>query len=262
DVRHYRVACDLISLLFILDDLMDLLSAPEVQEIAALSLDALRNWEEPRPQGERRVGEIPRRLRLRRVASAAVLNRFIANYDIYFKSVTAEAHDRDHKNTQSLDWYLVLCRETEAVKSSFDLLLLSCEIPGDILADSSTVRLRRSVSILSDISFNVEHARSDTHNAVIVVMKEQGLSIQEAMDIVSAWYRDNIEEFCVAMRDLPACSSVTMRNRVKMYFAGIANWVTGNFEWSLRSGRFVSVGEDPVETASGWVVPLMQRHKL
>lgn len=42
DVHHYRAVCDLIHLLFIVDDLTDELSAVEVQGIAEISLDALR----------------------------------------------------------------------------------------------------------------------------------------------------------------------------------------------------------------------------
>jgi hypothetical protein len=110
------------------------------------------------------------------------------------------------------------------------------------------------------LSFNAEQARGDIHNAVIVVMQEQTLSIQDAMDFVGAWYRETVEEFCTAMRDLPPCRSVAMRNGVKMYVAAIANWVTSNYEWSLRSGRYFAVGQDPAEI--GWVVPLMERNKF
>lgn len=107
------------------------------------------------------------------------------------------------------------------------------------------------------LSFNAEQARGDTHNAVIVVMNERGMSIQEAMDFLGAWYRSNVAEFCTAMRDLPQCRTIAMRNWVKTYVAGIANWVTGNYDWSLRSRRYFTGGLDPVK--DGWDVALWNK---
>lgn len=42
DVHHFRVACDIVNLLFVLDDITDQLSAAEVRCIAAISLAAIR----------------------------------------------------------------------------------------------------------------------------------------------------------------------------------------------------------------------------
>jgi hypothetical protein len=41
DARHYRVACDLVNLLFVFDDLSDELPAQDARTVAAISLDAL-----------------------------------------------------------------------------------------------------------------------------------------------------------------------------------------------------------------------------
>ena len=76
------------------------------------------------------------------------------------------------------------------------------------------------------------------------------------MDSVGRWYRDRVEDFCTAMRNLPLCSSLYTRNHVKMYATGIANWVTANYEWSLRSSRYFPAGQDPLRT--NWVVPLIE----
>ncbi|KAF7332895.1 Terpene cyclase [Mycena venus] len=264
DVHHFRVACDLVNLLFVVDDITDEVSAQEVGCIAKISLAALRNWQTPRPQGEHPAGEMHRSFseRLHRVACPQILDRFIINYELYFKAVAAEANERDHRKIRSsFDSYLTLRRETGAVTICFDLLLIPETIPSDILRDSRVVRVENLgldlICVGNDIlSFNAEQARGDTHNAVIVVMQERELSIQEAMDFVGQWYQQTIEEFCAAMLDLPPCPSFTIRNRVKMYFAAIANWVTSNYEWSLRSGRYFHAGEDPLE--SGWVIPLLQ----
>jgi D-mannonate dehydratase len=45
--------------------------------------------------------------------------------------------------------------------------------------------------------------RDVTHNAIIVVL--QGLSVQEALNLVSPGYWRKVEEFHTTMRDLPPC---------------------------------------------------------
>ncbi|KAJ7304569.1 isoprenoid synthase domain-containing protein [Mycena albidolilacea] len=265
DARHHRVACDLVNLLFVFDDLSDELPAQDTRTVAAISLDALCNWKMPRVAGEHPVGEMHRRRRLHFISSAAVLHKFMHDYDKYLTAVIAEAEDRDRRTIRgSLDTYLALRRETGAATCCFDLLLIPYEIPGRILRDSRITHLEMLgldlVCVGNDIlSFNIEQARGDTHNSVIVVMHERGLSSQDAMDFMGVWYREKVEEFCTAMRDLPPCGSVYMRDQVKMYVTAIANWVTGNYEWGLRSDRYFPAGQDPL--GSGWVVPLLESSK-
>ncbi|KAF7328550.1 Terpene cyclase [Mycena venus] len=263
DMHHFRVACDLLLVLFAFDDATDEQSGQEARRTAEISLDALRDWKTPRSQGEHPAGEMHRSFseRLSLVASPKVVDRFIASYEMYVTSVAKEAHDRDTIRP-SLHSYLEMRRNTGAMKPSFDILLIPHEIPDDILNDPRLIHVetlgRDLVCIANDIfSFNVEQARGDIHNAVIVVMHERGLSMQQAMDFVGTWYRDTIEELWTAMRDVPLCGSIAIRNRVKMYFAAIANWVTGNHEWSLDCDRYFPMGRGSVE--SGMIVPLPRR---
>ncbi|KAF7336458.1 Terpene cyclase [Mycena sanguinolenta] len=251
NIEHFRVACDLINLLFVVDDITDEMSAADARRISVISLQGLRY----------------RFLRLHRVASSDVLARFITSYERCLEAVVNEADERDRNIVRpSFDSYLTLRRETSAVPICFDLLLLPAEIAETILNDARVARVERLgielVCMANDIlSFNVEQARKATHNAVIVVMRQQELSVQDAMDFVGRWYCQAAEEFLEAMRDVPQCGSVIIRTRVKMYFAAIANWVTSNYEWSLRSGRYFPADQDPLE--SGWVVPLLEvDHKI
>jgi hypothetical protein len=42
DIHHFRVACDLVHLLFVLDDMTDKMSVEEARFIAGISLKSLR----------------------------------------------------------------------------------------------------------------------------------------------------------------------------------------------------------------------------
>ncbi|KAJ6537437.1 isoprenoid synthase domain-containing protein [Mycena vulgaris] len=264
--RH-RIVSDLINLLFLVDDVTDAMSAQDVTRIAAVSMDALRNPEQPRPQGEHLVGEMHRNFseRFHGLATVTAQTRFMPTYELYLEAVIAEATDRDHKVIRaSFESYLTLRRDTGAVKVAFALLLVPFQIPGDILNDCRVTRLEilglDLVSVANDIlSFNVEQARDDTHNAVVVVMHERGLSLQGAMDFLGAWYQRTARDFWAAIVELPPCSDMAVRDQLKMYVAGMVDWVTGNYEWSLRSGRYSPGGENPAE--KGWIVPLLQKEK-
>lgn len=69
-------------------------------------------------------------------------------------------------------------------------------------------------------------------------MHHSSLSKQEAMYAIDIWYNDQIEQFIVAMMNLPDCPDKTTRARVKEYVWGLANCVTANYEWSLDNVRY------------------------
>ncbi|KAJ7748701.1 isoprenoid synthase domain-containing protein, partial [Mycena metata] len=262
-LEHFRVACDLVHLLFVFDDLTDTLSGHEVRDMAATSLDALRNWQTPRVRGEHPVGEMHRSFseRLHGLASADILHRFIDGYAKYLHAVGDEACDRENGVIKStLESYLDLRRSTGAVTCAVNLLALPLDIPTEVLDDSRIRHLEALgldlVCVGNDVlSVNVEQARGDVHNAVIVVMQERRVTIQEALDFVGTWYQRKIHEFLTEMVNLPQFDSITVRTGVKTYIAGIANWVTGNHEWSLESRRYFPDGQSPRST--GWIVPLL-----
>ncbi|KAJ7644908.1 isoprenoid synthase domain-containing protein [Roridomyces roridus] len=286
DPEHYRIACDFVNLLFLVDDITDVLGADEVHKLTVIALDALKN-----PTGQGDSDEHPfanmhrtsvpiissnclihqhsandssfgQRLQSVR-PSASVLDKFTNNYDLYLRAVIEEAEERDTlKVRDTLTSYLELRRNTGAVTCCFNLLLLPFDIPEDVLADPRIAQLETIgldlVCVGNDIlSFNVEQARGDIHNAVIVAMKEHGLSVQAAMDFIGAWYHRNTDEFCALMRDLPECKDLETRSQLKKYVAGLADWVTANYEWCLRSRRYDL--DDKELGKGGWVVPLLER---
>lgn len=107
------------------------------------------------------------------------------------------------------------------------------------------------------LSFNVEQARRDIHNVVIVVMNQLDLSVQEAMAHVNEWHSKRASDFMTAMVDLPPCPSVEIRAQLKSYVNGLANWVTANYEWSFETRRFF--GEDSAAIKEHGIVKLLPK---
>ena len=55
-----RTGCDLINVLFVFDEYSDVAHEDEVQIMANIGMDALRNPHKPRPRGEWVGGEVTR----------------------------------------------------------------------------------------------------------------------------------------------------------------------------------------------------------
>ncbi|KAK7443530.1 hypothetical protein VKT23_015703 [Stygiomarasmius scandens] len=265
--EELRPAADLMNVLFAVDDISDELTADEVKNLSDICLDALRNPDKPRPQGEHPVGQLHKDFmsQLKKNSSQTTLRRFIPSYERYLEAVLYEAADREsHIIRGSIDDYLALRRYTGAIKPSFDLILLPVEIPDEVLLDPRIVNLEMiaidMVAVANDVvSFNVEQARGDIHNAVIVVMHQKGLSVQEAMDDVNEWYNQRGKDFLDAMLDLPECPSNAVREKLKWYVHGLGNWVTANYEWSFGSKRFFSSLNDTIkETGMMTLLPKEQ----
>jgi len=208
-------------------------------------------------------------LQLKNKSSQTTLLRFIPSYERYLEAVLCEAAEREnHFIRGSIDAYLALRRYTGAIKPSFDLILLPVEIPDEVLLDPRIVKLEMiaidmvavaNVSVFTPtqvpahsnfqdvVSFNVEQARGDVHNAVIVIMHQKGLNVQEAMNDVNEWYNQRGKDFLDAMLDLPECPSIDVREKLKWYVHGLGNWVTANYEWSLGSKRFFGSLNDSIK---------------
>ncbi|KAF9465685.1 isoprenoid synthase domain-containing protein [Collybia nuda] len=264
---HFRTACDLMNILFAVDDISDRLNPTEAKVIADAMLDALRNPEKERDITEHRLADLVRSFwaRALETASSTTIRRFIRSYEDYVCAMTQEAQDRQYKSVRkSMDEYLDLRRYTGAIKPSLDLILLPLEI-SDKLLDSPTVKELEMIAIeliavANDIvSFNVEQARGDIHNLVIVLMDgDKKMTVQTAMDLVGQWYRKRGQDFVEGLKRLPSVDDGNYEVLcLHQYAWGLGNWVTANYEWSFESHRFF--GEENGEVMKHRVVKLLPK---
>ena len=209
------------------------------------------------------------------------------SYQEYLDAVVTEAAERgSHAVRRTFDDYLDLRRRTSAVKSCLDLLLFGMEIPEDILADERIAALERltndmvSISNVSTIfffskilmyhyimiivkdmlSFNVEQARGDIHNIVIVLMEERNFTIQEAMDYLSTWYHEQADQFITIKSSLLSCGNKEIDACINTYAEGLANWITANYHWSFQTKRFF--GDKAAEIQQHGLVELLPNKSL
>lgn len=86
-------------------------------------------------------------------------------------------------------------------------------------------------------SYNVEQSKGDTHNMIPVVMNEEGLDLQSAVEFVGALCKQSIDRFVEDRANLPSWGSKIDRE-VAIYVNGLADWIVGSLHWSFESERY------------------------
>jgi len=240
--EHLRAGCDLMNTFFVFDDISDCQTACEVRKVADIIMDAIRNPDKPRPDGEPLLGEIHRSFWALASAKASITatRRFVKHYELYAAAVCEQAEDRDNSFVRDIDAYMALRRDTIGAKPSFDLLLLAMEIPDEKLDDPKIVELELlaidMIILGNDVySYNVEQSRGDDgHNMVSVAMASRKLSVQGAMDYIGEQYATLGSRFLSKMTLFTNSDDSNLAS----YVWGLGNWVTANVEWSFESERY------------------------
>jgi hypothetical protein len=122
---------------------------------------------------------------------------------------------------------------------------------------------QREISVLThhvlfqDIfSYNVEQSKGDTHNMIPVVMNEEGLDLQSAIDFVGNMCKQSIDRFVDDRSNLPSWGPKIDRD-VSVYVGGLADWIVGSLHWSFESERYF--GKAGREVKATRVVNLLPR---
>ncbi|KAF4609521.1 hypothetical protein D9613_012269 [Agrocybe pediades] len=88
-------------------------------------------------------------------------------------------------------------------------------------------------------SYNIEQSRGGVagHNFITVIMREYGLTLQEALYWVSGYTTKIMENYVSDQRRLPSWGE-TVDKAVEKYFDRVARCVRGCDQWSYESGRY------------------------
>lgn len=77
----------------------------------------------------------------------------------------------------------------------------------------------------------------ELHNSVELVMKEQKINLQAAIDWLERYAANVLAAFLDNTSHLP-CWGTEVDEKVKIYVNGLAQWVRGNDDWTFESGRY------------------------
>ena len=96
----------------------------------------------------------------------------------------------------------------------------------------------------------------DNHNMIAVVMAQEGVELQCAMDFVGSMCEQSINRFVADRAKLPSWGA-DIDEQVAIYVDGLADWIVGTLHWSFESDRYF--GKAGFEVKNTRVVRLLPR---
>ncbi|MFE0425624.1 hypothetical protein ACFW15_25095, partial [Streptomyces sp. NPDC058953] len=188
---------------------------------------------------------------LARDRSAAWRMRFTLHMTHFLAAFKYESLNRRHHHTPGLLGYTQLRRASGGITPSLDLLEVASdrEIP-PLLHESDqfqTMFNRASdvvVWVNDIVSLRKELVAGETTNGVLVLARERGCGLQDAIDAVYQRVGHWVSEFRQAREELRALSGQWLgltrgeRHAVESYADGMEAWMRGNLDWSFCSDRY------------------------
>nr|BBH51502.1 putative sesquiterpene synthase [Clitopilus sp.] len=256
-----RVCNDFLTYLFHLDNLSDDMDNRGTHTVGNVVMNSLyhpHTYNEPE-----RVGKMARDYFKRVIvtSSTGAQQRFRETMDFFFQSITEQALDRKNGVIPDLESYITLRRDTSGCKPCWALIeyAYNLHIPDEVMEHPLILSLGEAANDLvtwsNDIfSYNVEQSKGDTHNMIPVVMNQEGLDLQSAVDFVGQMCKQSIDRFVEDASNLPSWGPEIDRD-VAVYVNGLADWIVGSLHWSFESERYF--GKTGLEVKATRVVELL-----
>ncbi|KAJ8074430.1 Alpha-muurolene synthase [Marasmius tenuissimus] len=261
--HRLRVVSDFMNYLFHLDNISDGMMTKETDDLADSVMNALwyTGFYRPtavrgkkQPEEELNAGKLARDFWGRAIQEAGpgAQARFKETFELFFEAVNKQATWRDKGKIPKLKKYVNVRRDTSGCKPCWALIeyALGIDLP-DVVAYHPVIKALNEhtndlVTWSNDIfSFNVEQARGDTHNMIVIYMKRHGYSLQDAVDTVGKHCENAIKNFSEARKKLPTVwhdedgNEVPVNNdEVQQYVKGLQDWIVGSLHWSYMTTRY------------------------
>ena len=181
-------------------------------------------------------------------ADPSILKRFIGYMGLTLQGLRQEVEDRAAGHNPNLEVYIARCRHTSGVNTFYPWLefcggyvlpekVLKHEVIKSLEEASNDycawINVRRTplskslLTIFQDLfSYNKEVSKGLGYNMVTVVMKENGLSLQEAINEVGERCNSCVDRFERDRKRLPLWGP-EMDAHVAKYVMSLQDWMTG-----------------------------------
>ena len=94
---------------------------------------------------------------------------------------------------------------------------------------------------------------------IVVLMREQGLDLQGAVDYVGTLCKGTIQRFEDNRAMLPSWGR-ELDKQVAIYVEGLQNWIVGSLHWSFDSERYF--GKEGLQVKQNRVIKLLPKRPL
>ncbi|KAI0284093.1 terpenoid synthase [Russula brevipes] len=246
ELARLRNACKVMHIFFVYDEYSDVAHEDEVQVMANVIMDALRNPNTPRPKGEWIGGKVTRQFWefAIKTTSPQSQKRFIDSFASYTEAVVQQAADRTRKYVRNIQEYWQVRRYTIGARPCFAILESELNLPDEAVhhpAIEELSRLAIEMMILDNdiVSYNLEQARGDdNHNIITILMHHDKIDIQGAMDWVDSYRKELNAKFMDTYYNGIPKFGEPVDTELARYVEGISNWVRGSDQWGFESERY------------------------
>lgn len=90
--------------------------------------------------------------------------------------------------------------------------------------------------------YNAERSRGDAHNIIAVIMHDEKLGLQGAVDRAVDMCRGAMDKYIEAKANFSSYD-VKIDKQVAAYMHGLESWMSGCIEWSFIAGRYFKFGD-------------------
>ncbi|KAI9466992.1 terpenoid synthase [Lactarius psammicola] len=262
--EEFRTCCDLVNLLFVLDELSDEQCYGDARQSGDIFLRAIQD---PTWSDGSKLAQMTADFRARLITTIKpkTLRRFLEHCDAYIDSVVEEARLRDHGEVLELEEYVHLRRENSGVRICFGLIsyILGIDLPDEVFSDPNFQKIYfecRRYGLLGKreygdlYSYNLElNSGLEGNNSITVLMKTQNMDIQAACNFVGRHYKQLMDDFLSAKGSLRSFGSEVDVD-VRRYIEACQYWPVGNLVWSFETTRYFGANRDQIRRTR--VVPL------
>ncbi|BAZ67068.1 MAG: terpene synthase [Pelatocladus maniniholoensis HA4357-MV3] len=169
---------------------------------------------------------------------------FVHAVENYFTGCILEAENRSQGIVPNVDIYTSIHMLSGAMESSMEFIeFCNHLIIPDVLRANDILRkltnlTNKIVCWCNDIfSASREMASGDVHNLVLVLHYQQNLSLEQAMKRAVEMHNQEIQKM-IDLEDFLPSFGEELDSEITKYISGLHSWISGNLDWSLRSGRY------------------------
>jgi len=87
-------------------------------------------------------------------------------------------------------------------------------------------------------SYNVDQARHNSHNIVTLVMRENDISLQDAVNYVGSLHRSTLHLFIDHINDIPRSWGAKIDSDIATYVCGLQDCIVASLHWSFETERY------------------------
>lgn len=265
DAARLRVCADFLAWFVHVDDRFD---DYDLRDARVLWQTCMRVFRDPNLQTEKSSALMVKSFfdRFCQTAGPGCTDRFIRGLDLYFSASEREIERRTQGNISDLESYIEYRRDTSGCKPSYAMIEYAAgvDLPDEVVSHPVIIAMEEAANDMigwcNDIySYNKEQAQGDIHNLVMILMCEQGLDLQSAMDEAGAHWHAALRRFEDNLSALPTWGPYVDQN-VAIYLQGIRDMIVGTLHWSFDAPRYF--GKEGQQVKKDRIVKLLPMKSL